>query len=105
PQPRSRALLLGRKASPAYVFRIIATSAAGTCTSQDYPITTGVAPATVRSLTTTIMNPAKHAKGFIILGNTQGLAVVYIVDAADGQPVWGAMARGLPSRAHMGWDG
>jgi hypothetical protein len=104
-QPSYRTLLLGMKASSSYVFRVAVTSAAGTCTSQNYTITTGAAPNTVRTLTTTIMNPAKHAKGFMILGNATGLATIYIVDAADGQPVWGAMARGVPSRAHMSWDG
>jgi hypothetical protein len=104
-QASYRTLLLGMKASSAYVFRIVASSGAGTCTSANYPLTTGLAPSTVRTLTTTIVNPAAHAKGFIVLGNALDLAFVYIVDAADGRPVWGAPFPGLPSRAHMSWDG
>lgn len=102
-EPGYRTLLLGMKTSRAYVFRIVLTSGAGTCTSQDYPITTGVLPSPISRLATTIVDPAAHAPGFIIVGN--GANHVYIVDAADGEPVWGTYVRANPSRAHMSWDG
>ena len=102
-EPSYRTLLLGMKASRAYVFRIVLTSGAGTCTSQDYPITTGPLSSLVRRLTTAIADAGAHAPGFIVFGN--GGNLVSIVDAADGEPVWGSYVRALPSRAHMSWDG
>ena len=99
-QPDYRTLLLGMKASSAYVFRIVATSDAGTCTSQDYPLTTGPVPASVPMVTTTIMDAAAHARGFII---TVASGIVLIIDA-DGAPVWWTPAVGA-LRAHMSWEG
>ena len=46
-QPSYRTLLLGMKGSSSYVYRIVATSSAGTCTSQDYTIMTGAVPSSV----------------------------------------------------------
>jgi hypothetical protein len=86
-----------------YVFRIVATSAAGTCTSRDYMLTTG-AVSSVPALTATIMNAAMHARGFTIICNASGLVLVYIIDG-DGAPVWWARFVGSLSRAHMSWDG
>jgi hypothetical protein len=45
-----------------------------------------------------------HARGFTIVCNTSGAAVVYVIDS-DGDPVWWTKFSGLPSRAHMSWDG
>jgi hypothetical protein len=68
-------------------------------------VTTGALPSAVpKPDTTTIANPAAHARGFIITG-TFDTAKVVIIDA-DGAPVWW-IAEGVPqvTRAHMSWDG
>ena len=54
------------KGSTSYVYRIVATSRAGTCTSQDYTVMTGAVPSSVPKPTATIMNAAAHDKGFIV---------------------------------------
>ena len=43
-QASYRTLLLGMKGSSNYVYRIVVTSGAGTCTSPDYTIMTGAVP-------------------------------------------------------------
>lgn len=104
-QPGYRTLLLGMKASSGYVFRIVATSAAGTCTSEDYTLTTGALPSGPPTVTATIANAAAHARGFIITTNTLAPWVgAYIFDS-DGSVVWAAPFPTLTSRAHMSWDG
>lgn len=100
-----RTLLLGMKGSRAYIFRIVATSAAGTCTSEDHALMTGAVPSGPPTVTATIANAAAHARGFIITTNTSSPWIgAYIVDS-DGALVWWAPFPTLTSRAHMGWDG
>jgi hypothetical protein len=106
-QPGYRTLLLGMKSNSRYLFRIVASSAAGACTSEEQAIMTGAVPSGARKPAATIVNAAAHAKGFMILG---GGGSIYIVDAADGEPVWSPADRnGYRSspvaRAHMSWDG
>jgi hypothetical protein len=102
-QPGYRTLLLGMKANHEYRFRIAANTAAGACTSEEHAITTGAVPGNPRRPVVTIADPAAHAKGFMILVSS---GPVYILDAADGEPVWGGTYRsGLAARAHMSWDG
>ncbi|HEY5447737.1 MAG TPA: arylsulfotransferase family protein [Polyangia bacterium] len=101
-----RTLLLGMKGSSAYVFRIVATSAAGTCTSADYTLMTGSVPAGVPNKPPTMRDPVRQARGFILSCNTNGLGPIFIIDS-DGAPVWWmAMPfQGTATRAHMSWDG
>jgi arylsulfotransferase ASST len=110
-QPGHRTLLLGMKGSSSYVFRIVATSGAGTCTSEEQTLTTGAVSSNVLRLTATIMDAPAHARGFLI--TTDGARpppeyaqspLAYIIDS-DGDVVWWAASPGAPSRAHMSWDG
>ncbi|HXU02766.1 MAG TPA: hypothetical protein VN903_17495, partial [Polyangia bacterium] len=59
--PDHRTLLLGMKPSSAYVFRIVATSAAGTCTSADTMLMTGPVPAGIARAVPTVIDAARHA--------------------------------------------
>ena len=53
-----RTLLLGMKGSSSYVYRIVVTSSAGTCTSQDYTFMTGAVPSSVPK--PTVDDPERH---------------------------------------------
>jgi hypothetical protein len=104
-QPDYRTLLLGMKGSARYTFQIAASSATGTCTSGSYSLTTGAVPSAVPTPTTTIVDAAAHARGFIITSRSLGTGWVVIVDA-DGAPVWWVTSGlGDVDRAHMSWDG
>ncbi|HEX6764624.1 MAG TPA: aryl-sulfate sulfotransferase [Polyangiaceae bacterium] len=108
-EPSYRTLLLGMKAARDYVFRIVATSAAGTCTSQDYTLTTGALAANAPRVTRTVMNAAAQDRGFIVtsggVAGGMGSGVpAYIIDA-DGDVVWWAPAPMSTSRALMSYDG
>jgi hypothetical protein len=103
-QPSYRTLLLGMKGTTAYVFRIVATSGGGTCTSQDYMLTTGAVPSSVPKPTATIMNAASHAKGFIVTSSGISGTGAWIYDS-DGAPVWWATGPSGTSRIQMSWDG
>ncbi|HEY7371363.1 MAG TPA: aryl-sulfate sulfotransferase [Polyangia bacterium] len=104
-QPDNRTLLLGMKGSGKYTFRIVASSDAGTCTSGNYSLTAGAVPSSVPKPTTTIVDAAAHARGFIITSKSTIPGWVVIFDA-DGAPVWWVTS-GLSDvdRAHMSWDG
>jgi hypothetical protein len=101
-----RTLLLGMKGGREYVFRVVATSPAGTCTSADYTFTTGAVPSSVPRITRTAMNAAAQDRGFIITsaGVSGGGVPAYIIDA-DGDVVWWAAAPNSASRARMSYDG
>jgi hypothetical protein len=99
-----RTLLLGMKGSSMYVYRIVLTSPAGTCTSQDYSIMTGAVPSSVPKPTTTIMNAAAHAKGFMVTSSGVSGTGAWIYDS-DGAPVWWATGPSGTSRIQMSWDG
>ena len=103
-RPDHRTLLLGMKGSSAYIFRIVAASAAGTCTSADYTLMTGPVPAGVPNRPPTLADPAKQARGFILTCNTSALGSIFIIDS-EGAPVWWMASPGAASRAHMSWDG
>jgi hypothetical protein len=103
-QPMYRTLLLGMKGSASYVFRVVATSSAGTCTSQDYTIMTGAVPSSVPKPTATIMNAASHAKGFIVTSSGISGTGAWIYDS-DGAPVWWSTGPSGTSRIEMSWDG
>jgi hypothetical protein len=103
-QPGNRTLLLGMKGNSAYVYRIVATSSEGRCTSPDYTIATGPVPTDVPRPTVTIMNAAAHARGFIISSSGTNGNFVYVLDA-DGEPVWWANGPDASSRGNMSWDG
>jgi len=105
-RPDYRTLLLGMKGSSPYVFRIVATSAAGTCTSADYTLMTGPVPATVPNRTPTMRDASRQARGFILTSSTSGIGPFFIIDT-DGAPVWWMTApfQGTATRAHMSWDG
>jgi hypothetical protein len=81
----------------------VATSAAGTCTSADYPLMTGALLANAPKATLTFSG-AGRARGFILTSNTSGIGPVFIVDT-DGAPVWSFPISGFATRAHMSWDG
>ena len=102
-----RTLLLGMKGSRDYVYRIVVSSAAGSCTSQDVMLRTGAVPTNVPKPTRTIPMPSAHAPGFIITSGGTGMGgsvPVYILDG-DGEPVWWATAPASCSRAKMSYDG
>jgi hypothetical protein len=99
-----RTLLLGMKGSSSYVYRIVVTSSAGTCTSQDYTFMTGAVPSSVPKPTVTISNAAGHAKGFIVTSSGLSGTGAYIYDS-DGAPVWWATGPSGVSRIQMSWDG
>jgi hypothetical protein len=103
-QANYRTLLLGMKGNSAYVYRIVLTSPAGTCTSQDYMVMTGAVPSSVPKPTTTIMNAAAHAKGFMVTSSGVSGTGAWIYDS-DGAPVWWATGPSGTSRIQMSWDG
>jgi Arylsulfotransferase (ASST) len=103
-QPSYRTLLLGMKGSTGYVFHIVATSSAGSCTSQDYTLTTGAVASNLPKQTATISDAAAHDHGFIVTSSGLSGSSAYILDA-DGSVVWWATAPTSPSRVHMSWDG
>jgi len=103
-QPSYRTLLLGMKGSTSYVYRVVATSGAGTCTSSDYTIMTGAVPTSAPKPTTTIMNAAAHSKGFMVTSSGVNGTGAWIFDA-DGAPVWWSTGPSGTSRIQMSWDG
>ena len=97
--------LVGMKPSSMYVYRVKLTSASGTCVGPDQMITTG-ALANAPKPTVTIMDMAKHDKGFIIVSSGLGGTSGYIIDP-DGTVVWVAPTSAVPtqpSRVHLSWD-
>ena len=103
-QTNYRTLLLGMKGSSSYVYRIVANSSAGACTSQDYTIMTGAVPSSVPKPTTTISMAAAHSKGFIVTSSGISGTGAYIFDS-DGAPVWWATGPSGTCRIQMSWDG
>ncbi len=103
-QANYRTLLLGMKGSSSYVYRIVVSSSAGTCTSQDYTIMTGAVPSSVPKPTATISMAAAHSKGFIVTSSGISGTGAYIFDS-DGAPVWWATGPSGTSRIQMSWDG
>ena len=103
-KPMYRTLLLGMKGSSSYVYRIVISSSAGTCTSQDYTFMTGAVPSTVPKPTVTISNAAAHAKGFMVTSSGLSGTGAYIYDS-DGAPVWWSTGPTSVSRIQMSWDG
>jgi len=103
-QTNYKTLLVGMKPSTSYVYRIVATSSAGTCTSQDYTITTG-ALTSAPNPTVTILDAASHDKGFIVMSSGLAGTGAYIIDA-DGTVVWvdPSGVPSQPSRVHLSWD-
>jgi hypothetical protein len=96
--------LLGMKPSSSYVYKIVATSAAGSCTSSDYPLMTGALTGTVPKVTPTIMNASAHDRGFIVTSTGLSGNTTFIIDP-DGVVVWNATGPSMPSRSHLTWDG
>ena len=103
-QASYRTLLLGMKGSNTYVYRVVLTSPAGTCTSQDYQFMTGAVPSSVPKPTTSITNAAAHAKGFLVTSSGTSGTGAWIYDT-DGAPVWWATGPSGTSRIQMSWDG
>jgi hypothetical protein len=103
-QASYRTLLLGMKPSTSYAYKIVATNASGSCTSNSYTITTGALPASAPAVTATIMNAAMHDKGFIVTSTGLKGNATFIIDP-DGTVVWSATSPSMPSRSHMSWDG
>jgi len=99
-----KTLLLGMKPSTSYVYRIVAKSRAGSCTSADTTIMTG-ALTSAPMPTATISNAAAHDKGFIVTSSGLKGTSSYIIDP-DGVVVWSAPSGvpQTPSRVHMSWD-
>src|SRR6185503_3226741 len=100
PSANSLTLLLGMKGSTNYVYRILVTSSAGTCTSQDYTFMTGAVPSSVPKPTVTISNASAHAKGFIVTSSGLSGTGAYIYDS-NGEPVWWATGPTGVSRIQM----
>jgi hypothetical protein len=104
-QSSYKTVLVGMKPSTSYMYRIVAHSPAGTCTSSDYMITTG-ALASAPKPTVTISAATSHDQGFIITSSGLNGTSAYIIDP-DGTVVWSAPS-GVPqqpSRVHLSWDG
>ncbi|HVY40444.1 MAG TPA: arylsulfotransferase family protein, partial [Polyangia bacterium] len=99
-----KTVLVGMKPATGYVYRIVARSAVGTCTSQDYAITTG-ALANAPKPTLTVSSAAQHDKGFVITSSGTNGSSAYIIDP-DGVVVWVAPSGvpSQPSRVHLSWD-
>jgi hypothetical protein len=103
-QASYKTVLVGMKPSSSYVYRVVATSSAGTCTSQDYTIMTG-ALTNAPKPTVTIMDATHHDKGFIVTSSGITGTSAYIIDP-DGTVIW-ADPSGIPtqpSRVHLSWD-
>jgi len=103
--PMYQTYLVGMKPSSMYVYRIKLTSAAGTCVGMDQMISTG-ALMNAPKPTVTIMDAAKHDKGFIIVSSGITGTAAYIIDP-DGTVVWAAPSSAVsqqPSRVHLSWD-
>jgi hypothetical protein len=103
-QASYRTLLLGMKPSTSYAYKIVATNASGSCTSNSYTIMTGALPSSASKVTATIMNATAHDKGFIITSTGLTGNTTFIIDP-DGAVVWSATGPSMPSRSHMSWDG
>ena len=103
-QPSYRTLLLGMKQTTNYLFTIVARTAAGTCTSDIYSIKSGALPSSTPTLSTTIIDPEAHDRGFIVTSTGLTGNTTLIIDP-DGAVVWAAPGPSDPSRAHMSWDG
>jgi hypothetical protein len=103
-QPAYRTLLLGMKPSTSYGFQIVASTAAGSCTSNVYALTTGALPIAPPTISTTIIDPAAHDRGFIVTSTGLSGNTTFIIDP-DGAVVWAASGPNITSRAHLSWDG
>jgi Arylsulfotransferase (ASST) len=103
-QPDRGTLLLGMKENANYTYRVVASGDAGSCTSDDYAITTGPIPGAAPAVTATIADPAAHDRGFILTSTGIAGNTAFIIDP-DGSVVWAASGPKLPSRVHMSWDG
>jgi hypothetical protein len=103
-QASYRTLLLGMKGGTSYVYRIVASGAAGSCTSDSYTIMTGAVPTSAPAVTATIVDASAHDRGFIVTSSGITGATTFIIDA-DGTVVWTANGPKLTSRAHMSWNG
>jgi len=104
-RPGYRTLLLGMKPSSTYAFKVIAETGAGqSCESSSSTLTTGAAPSALVPPKLTVMNAAARDRGFIITSNTGSPWYVFILDS-DGAVVWWTLFQGIPTRAHMSWDG
>lgn len=99
--------LLGMKPSKTYHYRIVATTASGTCTSQDYTLQTGAKTTSVSISSFSVKNEAARKRGFIVASYWQGTgsALPFIIDP-DGEIVWwyaGGPSGGI-ARARMSAD-
>lgn len=104
-QPDHRTLLLGMKPLREYHYRVVATSRAGECASQDYRLTTNALPNGLPSIDVTGTGTGfLHSCFFGLAGG--GPRGAFILDA-DGDYVWyggtGEMGRALihPDNQHM----
>lgn len=112
-EPDFRTLLLGMKGARSYSFRILASSAATTCTSPELSFMTGPVPEWVPSITKS-GSGTNASKGFIIttsglnffsMSANRELPSVYIFDT-DGDVVWWTTNEIEDiSSARMSWDG
>lgn len=107
--PMYRTLLLGMKFGKTYHYRITATGASGTCTSEDKTIQTGAAPSGLAKITVKTNNAAGLYGGFLITGqyamNAGGSgAPAYILDK-DNEVVWAYSTGRDVTGARMSYDG
>ena len=105
-----KTLLLGMKPAKTYHFRVVATDASQTYTSDDQTVTTGAKTTLVSLSSFTVKDATKVDKGFFVSSFWQGsgAAVPFIFDS-DGDVVWwyakgsGETTDGI-SRARMSAD-
>lgn len=101
-EPEYRTLLLGMKGSHDYHVRIVASTAATDCTSDDFLVTTGPVPEGMPAVDVTTMNAAAATGGYLV-SSFLSKQRAFILDA-DGDYVWWGGGIGL-GRVEQSFDG
>jgi hypothetical protein len=102
-------LLLGMKQKRRYHYRISASSATASCTSDDYTIETGALPSGMPQIKVTTKNASALYGGFLltgryVVGAAAATAPAYVLDA-DGDVVWAYVPGSEVLGAVMSYDG
>jgi hypothetical protein len=100
-----RTLLLGMKASRTYHYRLVAESAAGTCTGPDATLTTGAVPNGIAQIQVTTTNAPALFGGFLITGQYLGSVAPALILDSDGDYVWWYDIGSDVASGRMSYDG